>query len=616
MCAINGFNFRDEDLIVRMNKATAHRGPDRTGIFLGDGVSLGHNRLSIIDLSFLADQPMKSANGRLAIVFNGEIYNFKELRDVLRDYYPFSTNSDTEVILAAYQQWGRDCVNRLDGIFAFAIWEIEERKLFLARDHLGVKPLYYFWDGALFIFSSEIKAILQHNLRRTLDQETFNLYLRVLYVPGPRTMLQGIKKLAPAHRAFFFAGQLSIDQYWQVVQSPEYIDSSRSEAPAALREKITTAVEQQLISDRPLGIYLSGGIDSSTVLDCVSRVRNKISSFSVGFDLTKEEQVDKFNQDFHLARRTARYYGTDHHEILVSAADLLHYFEKSVWHLDEPVANPTIIAMMKLASFTSDKVQVVLVGDGGDELFGGYKRYRLSRLISCFGNAAWALRPLLFFSRRWRELASSDADINGVGRYMLLMFQKRAVWERLISSLMLTDYPRQFFTEKFFVAGSRVGRDLEEMLMEIDRQTWLVDESLLRTDKTSMAFGLEARVPLLSRQVVEFSNRIRACHKVGILQNKIIMKQAFADRLPSFLLQQPKRGWVSPGAKWLRRPAVYEMVKSVLSPAYHSNNKNLFRWAGVEKILDDHYSKKEYNLTAIWALLTFQVWSKQYNVGL
>ena len=294
MCGINGFNFADEKLITTMNDALRHRGPDAGGIFVDEKISLGHRRLSILDLSASANQPMFSEDGNLVIVFNGEIYNFLDLKKELGG--EFKTTSDTEVILCAYEKWGTECVKKLNGIFAFAIWDKNKRELFLARDPLGIKPLYYFLGDGRLIFSSEIKAILEHPIPRTLDQESLNHYLRVLYVPEPLTMFKNIKKFPPAHHAFFRHGKLELVRYWQ----PQDVSVEKNHV-SAVYNGLRLAVKRQLISDRPVGLYLSGGIDSSAILHCMTELGGRVKTFTVGFELNKVEQREKFNQDFDLA---------------------------------------------------------------------------------------------------------------------------------------------------------------------------------------------------------------------------------------------------------------------------------------------------------------------------
>ncbi|TSC64205.1 MAG: asparagine synthase (glutamine-hydrolysing), partial [Parcubacteria group bacterium Gr01-1014_106] len=542
MCGINGFNLRDEALVKLMNERTRHRGPDGTGVFVENGISLGHNRLAIIDLSDAASQPMADQSGRFVIVFNGEIYNYRELKQELEASYQFRTASDTEVILAAYARWGGKCVTRFNGIFAFALWDKETRELILARDHMGVKPLYYYWDGKRFIFSSEIKAILEHDVPRALNREALQHYLRVLYVPAPLTMFAGITKLPPAHTARLKTGKFSVERYWEIpsvsVRTEEWTDTL-TEA----RDVIGAAVRRQLVSDRPLGVYLSGGIDSSIVLAEMATAHKKIDTFSVGFDLTEAEQREKFNADFDLARLTARHFGANHHEVLLASDDVAENFEQMVWHLDEPISNPTNLAMQKIAKFARESVTVVLSGDGGDELFGGYERYRLSCLATSYQRI-----PLIV--RGWPNFISPFRDLNtprGIERFMRFLFQKDDVVSRVLAADFFDrDRSMQFFERRFFSAKRDISP--EEELMRVDQQSWLVDEALERADKMSMAHAIEQRVPLLDKEVVEFAAGIPTNCKVTPFRTKILLKDAYRGHIPDILLRQPKRGWFAPGA--------------------------------------------------------------------
>jgi len=606
MCAINGFNFNNKELLLKMNETTQHRGPDGTGHFINDNISLGHNRLSIIDLSEQASQPMKSAEGNLIITYNGEIYNFKKIKEQLKDKYSFKSDSDTEVILAAYQEWGGKCVEYFEGIFALAIWDEKNKELFLARDHIGVKPLYYFWDGNKFIFSSEIKAILEHDVSRILDKDAFNLYLRVLYVPGPKTMFKDISKLMPAHRATLKNNQFVIERYWEE-SNEKPVEKSKKELARELKNEICQATKKQLISDRPLGIYLSGGFDSTSILNCVTKIRDKVNTFSAGYELNEEEENKKFNDDAELAKKTADYYKADHNNLYISENNLLEDLEKIVWHLDEPIANPTTVAMFSLAKFTKQKVSVVLAGDGGDELFGGYKRYRYSKMVEAYNKLPQWLRKLLNLNKKFKRID----NLLGFAMFQRFMFQKKSLLDQVVKKSYINNYPQEFFNYNW-----KKGENFVDSFMRTDRSTWLVDECLMRTDKMGMAHGLEIRVPLLDKRVVEMANRIPVSNKVNVFNTKIILKEAFKRELPSFLYYQPKRGWISPGAKWLRRPKIYEMVEEILSEEYYSPTKGLFDWQAIKKILQNHKDKKEYNLIIIWNLLIFQIWVKKYRVVL
>lgn len=608
MCAINGFNFKDENLVLKMNKVTSHRGPDRTGIFCGGLISLGHNRLSIIDISDSANQPMKSSDGNLIIVFNGEIYNFAEIKLELESFYSFKTKSDTEVILAAYKKWGTECVKKFNGIFAFGIWDNIKKELFLARDYVGVKPLYYFWDGKKLIFSSEIKAILEHNLPKTLDKEAFNHYLRVLYVPEPFTMFSGIKKFPAGHLGLLKGENFTIKKYWQPPDENNYFNKSLKEMAKIVYNEVEKAVVRQLVSDKPLGLYLSGGIDSSAVLHCASQHKKNIDTFSVGFELEENEQRDKFNADFYLARQTAKHYGANHNEVLLSSRDVLDNLEKAVWHLDEPISNPTALSMLHLARFAKQKADVVLGGDGGDELFGGYDRYRLSLMAGYYQKLPNSLRKILSHGERLRKLNT----LAGIDRFALFMFQKDALLKKTINEKFLKFNTENFFQEKFFSPQNK--KSFEEQFMNADLKSWLVDESLMMTDKMSMANGLEVRVPFLDNKLVEMAARIPVDYKISLSKTKIVLKEAFRGKIPDFLFNQPKRGWFSPAAKWLRRKELQTKTKEILSSSYYNETNSIFNWENIEKILTDHLSGKEYNLNILWSILTFQIWAKMYNI--
>jgi len=610
MCAINGFTFKDETLINRMNAETKHRGPDGSHFWLHDQVSLGQNRLAIIDVSAASDQPMVSKDGRYILVYNGELYNFKELKKELGEQR-FKSSGDTEVILEAFITWGKACVEKFNGMFAFAIYDTRKNELFLARDHAGVKPLYYTIQHGRLIFSSEIKAILAHKqVRRTLNRESLNHYFRLMYVPEPLTMFSAIAKLPQGSRAIFKDGKLTVETYFKPVLGGNR--SGTREIIRTIEKKIDAAVERQLVSDRPLGVYLSGGIDSTTVLDCMAKKHSQIKTYSVGFDPGPGEDSTKYNHDFNLARRTAEHYKTDHHEVLLSSDEARESFEQVIWNMDEPIANPTAWALFALSKKTRESAVVVLCGDGGDELFGGYERYRLSYAASLYQilpafmtNALARLSSALTTSSILTKLAKRP----WIERYAQFLFQKEELLKRFLSAKV---YDRNV-TRNFFQPFMK-GRNFEEVIMETDRKTWLVDFALMLTDTMAMAHGVEGRVPLLDRDVVEYALSIPARKKLSLWKTKKLLKAAFHSRLPAYLFNQPKRGFFTPAAKWLRHPEFLAMAKEVLSPDYCLQTKDLFNWAEIEAIFAKHVDKSGYNLSIIWALLTFQVWAKRFEV--
>lgn len=602
MCAINGFTFEDQALVERMNRVTAHRGPDRSDTLVAHGVSLGHNRLAIIDLSPLGAQPMKSADGRYIITFNGEIYNYRELREQLSSY-PFKSESDTEVILAAYQRWGKQAFAKLNGIFALALFDLETRDVLLVRDTAGVKPLYYATTDRGLVFSSEIKGLLEHPLPRTLNREAFLHYLRVLYVPAPLTMFEGVYKLLSGTILTYRNGEVHTESFVPEVAS-DYATSD-----ASLTEVIDRAVDRQMVSDRPLGIYLSGGLDSSIVLDAASRTHGSIDTFSVGFDLgTNHPRTDEFNADALLARKTAAHYGARHHEVFLRTEEVPALFEEMVWHLDEPIANATTIPMLKLAKFAKEHVTVALGGDGGDELFGGYPRYRLSLLASTFQQLPSFLTTSLgYMDSRVKKLNEPA----GIARFKQFLFQKDRALERVLTDTSDLAVTEEFFRKQFF---NSPAQDFEAQFMKADRASWLVDESLMRTDKMAMAAAVEVRVPFLDNEVIAFADRLPTSEKVSLFETKRMLRRAFRGRLPEYLYTQPKRGWFSPGGEWVKMEPFSSFVNEILSPSYYQGSKELFKFDEVRAMLSAHRSQEEYHMVMLWALLVFQVWMRKYNV--
>ncbi len=609
MCGISGFNFSDEELIKKMNKKIKHRGPDGDGVFVSENVSFGHTRLAIIDLSEKASQPMRSADGSLVLVFNGEIYNFKEIRrDLESKGYVFKSGSDSEVILHAYREYGKDCVNTFNGIFAFAIYNKKDGSMFLARDRVGVKPLYYYWDNNKFIFSSEIKSILEHNVERKINKDALNIYFRTLYVPAPLTMFEGINKLEPGSYLVYRDKLLEKKTYWQ----PDDFEniSTEQEAIEKVRELMKDSVKKQLISDRPVGVFLSGGIDSTVITGLVSEItKSTVKTFSANYDI----KGNKFNIDADLAKKTSEYYKTDHTEIEITGKDARDNLEDVIRHMDEPVANATQIATYLLSKETKKDVAVVLGGDGGDELFGGYERYRLGKLISEYQKIPSFLRNtfgnviIKVIKQKNRSVSKLNLPANEK-RYLSFMTQE----EKSISSFLRDKYndkniTEQLYKEKYF---NNDIKDFEKQFMWADVRSWLVDESLLRSDKMSMAFGLEQRVPMLDHRLVELSLKIPTKWKIKGKNTKVILKEAMKKYIPEYILRQPKRGWTSPASGWLRAD-MKELAYEVLSPDYIPETKEYFNFKTVKRMLDDHISGKKYNMNLIWALITFQIWYKE-----
>jgi asparagine synthase (glutamine-hydrolysing) len=600
MCGINGFTAENKELVGRMNASTKHRGPDGSEIYTDADISFGFNRLAIIDLSQEAMQPMWSSDKRFVIIFNGEIYNYQELKKELAAY-SFSTQSDTEVILAAYSQWGSAAFAKLNGMFALALWDTKEKRLVLARDPVGIKPLYYSFAAGKLVFSSEIKGILETGVSRKLNQEAFQHYLRLMYVPGDMTMIEGVHKVMPGHTLTYERGRIahaSFEDDHKAVAAP----TSYKEGVALVKDTVTKAVERQLVSDRPIGVYLSGGIDSTTILAAASAVHPKINSYSVGFDLMDSEEKDKFNADSRLASETAKHFGATHHEYLLPSKEVASLFPSMVQYMDDPVGNATTLAQLYLAQKTKDTATVTLSGEGGDELFGGYERYLLALRASRYGT----LVPKRL--SKFLPGSLSSLHLKGVDRFAQLMFQKDAELNSILAK------PIHAHTKSLFANGF-TGGDIAEELMHTDEKNWLVDEALLRADTMNMGASVEGRVPLLDLEVRALAHSLPRAWKVTESKTKRILKDAFADVIPGFILTQPKRGWFSPGAKWLRRPEFVELADEIFQEGY-TEASALFNIPHLRQVWQAHIQQKEYHYTVLWATLVFLAWAKEHNVTL
>ena len=613
MCGINGFTSRDPDALRRMHAATHHRGPDDEGFFETPTLSFAHNRLSIIDLSPAGRQPMTTPDGRYTIVFNGEIYNYRELRQKLEIAgCSFRSQSDTEVLLQAFARWGTDMLPQLNGIFAFGIWDRDTETLMLARDAIGVKPLVYAFDGTRLIFSSEIKGILAHGWREETDVDALNLYFRFLYVPSPRTMFKGIHKLPAGSWLRYHNGRLEVQRWWQIKEGEPFRD--RRGTQDELRRLLEDAVTKQLVSDRPLGVFLSGGIDSTAVLGLMRRhVTGAIKTFSIGYEHTEEQE--KYNADFMLAARTAAHFGAEHHPIVMSGKDVAATFEDMIWHMDEPVSNHIQPATYLLAKFAKPEITVALGGDGGDELFGGYDRYWYWAMMERLRSLPSWLRSSFVLQAMARVTGRSTflekmALPHGVDRFLSFMQQKEdRLAEFLSPDANRPDIARETFAPYFADAW----RDPVNQCMATDAQTWLPDESLARSDKLTMAHALEERVPLLDPRLVAFAFRIPSAWKLDRRTlGKKILRDALADVLPTFIIKEKKRGFFSPAAKWLRGD-LQPFIREVLSDGYV--NDNAINLVAARSMLDDHIAKRRYGLNQLWAIMTYRVWRKKFMHG-
>ena len=626
MCGITGIleagSPVDREALRRMTNALRHRGPDDESYYFSEAheghvsVGFGFRRLSIIDLSG-GRQPMSNEDGTLWLVCNGEIYNYQDLRRGLVERgHQFRTNSDVEVLLHLYEEMGQECVSQANGMFAVAIWDTRRQTLFLARDRLGKKPLYYRDTPTQFLFGSEVKALLQYPAcPRELDPRSLSKYLAYEYVPSPHCIFKGIHKLPAGHTLNWQPGQTRLRQYWDLKFATGPDRRSESDIAEELRERLKEAVRIRLISDVPLGVFLSGGIDSSTVVALMAELRPaaQIKTFAIGFE------ESSFDESRH-ARRVAEFYGTDHREEILQGRALLDILPEVAAFLDEPFADASVIPTYLLSRFTRRHVTVALGGDGGDELFAGYptfpaqqaaRFYRMPRFLH-----ERVLRPLAELLPVSHENFSLDFKVKrflrGAGWRPELRDQ---VWigsftpeeqRGLLASPGETDnYEDILNAEKHCSTNNTMER-----LTYLYCKFYLQDGILVKVDRASMACALEARAPFLDYTFVEFANRIPFCLKLKGLKTKYILKRAMAGKLPPDILARGKKGFGIPIAKWFRNE-LRDLLLDTLSEQ-RIKQQGLFDHRNLARLVNEHLQGVKDNRKQLWTVFMFQLWFEKY----
>jgi asparagine synthase (glutamine-hydrolysing) len=605
MCGINGGYGVAKSVVEAMVAATAHRGPDATGFSSIGNVHLGHNRLSIIDVAARSNQPMRSPDGRYHLVFNGEIYNFGQLKQEL-SHWNFVTTGDTEVLLAALATWGLTTLDKLHGIFSFAWYDHVTDTLTLVRDHLGVKPMYYTKLPDGLAFSSELAGILACTNSRVLDDAALAHYFGGNYVPSPDSLIAGVQKLPPGHCAQYRDGQLTVTQYYES-SAPTRTRVTNQD----IRSVIGTTVQEQLISDRPVGVFLSGGIDSSIVLHHAAAA-GKTRTFTTSFEMVAggEGEYQKYNADAALAARTAAHYGCEHTEVVISLADMRRELIPSLARLDEPVANAVTPTQLMLSSVVRKAgIVVALGGDGGDELWGGYGRHQSVLAAQYVQSLPTALQSVVALHPTMAKLCIPV----GPALHQRLTIMPAAKFN-VIFKTPLTNTPSEVVLAQRYQALASSGMSAIDAFMRVDRSLWLADDALHRTDRASMAAGVEVRVPLLGLPVVRLADSVSGSTKFTLWQSKRRLRQAYRGQLPDYLFTEPKRGWMAPGAKWFRDPVIGAHIKEVYSSSYYSGLDELVNWEAVHKLLEAHINAKTYALNPLWNLLVLQVWAQKHKV--
>ena len=623
MCGLAGMIGPEADATVvqRMMAALRHRGPDESGVLSRPGVCLGHQRLSIIDLS-TGRQPIANEDETVWIVFNGEIYNFRELRSELEAKgHRFTTRSDTEVIVHLYEESGATAFARLDGIFAFALWDDRRRCLFLARDHFGVKPMHYQWDGTTLRFASEIKALLADPaVPRELNVQGLHDFLNVRYLPGHETLFAGIERLPPAHYLRWHDGALSLQRYWQLS-----VDEEPTVTPAAwaegIRERLVDAVRRQLVSDVPLGVYLSGGLDSSALVAAASGCASApLQTFTLGFGEPTDELAD--------ARVVANRFHTVHHELTLGA-DPLAELPAVVWHVEEPKVN--IVQGYLLARFAREQVKVALGGLGGDELFGGYDIYRYIAPLQ--GLHRWIPRrvadgPLAWFSRlaydvqehaglRWHEHRLGLQWLASVGNRARMYALLRNAWDynpdlagRLYGPA-LRDLRLRPVEDIFAPYFYNNGTSMVAQALRAEFETKMVDDFLLNEDRVSMAHGLEVRVPFLDRQLVEYAWRIPAALKLDRGETKALFKRAMTQWLPPETLAKKKWGFTFSSYHQFKKD-LKEVAERVLTRE-RVQEVGWFNYGWIRRVLDHPpHPRLRWHYFMLWMMVGFEIWRQTF----
>jgi asparagine synthase (glutamine-hydrolysing) len=620
LCGIAGFTHKDRSVsksrIEAATQCLVHRGPDQQGVYESADVSLGAVRLKIIDLSPLGNQPMHSEDGDKVIVFNGEIYNHDEVRNELKALgHQFKSNCDTEVVLRAFLQWDTQCLQRLRGMFGVAIWTESSKRLVLARDRMGIKPLYIHRAGQDLYFGSELKAILVHpEIERRINMDGLNCYLRLNWVPAPHTLIADIDKLPPGHMLEWRNGQISIEQYWKSKNEPAK-DWTLQSAKEELDSLLQKSVAEHMVSDVPLGIWASGGIDSSTILHYATQATsNKLKTFSITF------RGRSFDESSYI-QEVAKHYDTDHTEFDLSTdIDFRSAIEQFPYYSDEPSADAGALPVWFLAQMSRKHVTVALSGEGADELFGGYLTYladdyaatarRVPAGLRSAALSAMQLWPvsddkISFEYKVKRFLQGSLLRAEDAHIYWNGTFAESEKDELLVGS---DDRP---MNEILASMGNGNRRGLNRYMF-FDQQYYLPDDILYKVDRMSMAHSLEVRPPFLDHRIVEFAASLPENLKIQGSQLKYILRQLMSDKLPHSILHRPKVGFDIPVHDWFRGILKPLLLDTLTEQAV--KDSKIFRWSAVEALISNHLERRANLGYQLWGLLTLFLWIKRWNI--
>jgi len=605
-----------EVYLQKMNEVMIHRGPDDGDYYFDQDIAMCHRRLSIIDLSANGRQPMQSSDKNYVIVFNGEIYNFLELRDKLQEIgYQFKTRTDTEVLLNSYIEYGNDCLQKIRGMYAFAIWDMRKKELFLCRDRIGKKPLYYFYDGNSFAFASEIKSILQIScIDAKIDFTAVIDYLKYLYVPHPKSIYENIFKLEPGHFLIYKDGKIYVEQYWDIDFS-ETLQGGIEEISEQLLSIISESVKARLISDVPLGAFLSGGIDSSAVVALMARAKEgAVRTCTIGFNNSKHNEAL-------YAKEFSKQCKTDHHEYYIKEnEDIEAVIKKLVWHFDEPFADSSMVPTYHVCRIAKDIVTVALSGDGGDENFGGYEKYTIDQIENRVRDLVprFLLNTLCVIfknhelgpGKRIHSLASTARLSPAEGFYITNTFFPDLMLKEILSDGLTkrtNSYDPFEHTRRYYDAAN--GKDHISKILYTDLKSYLPGDILVKVDRMSMANSLEVRSPLLDHKVIEFAAKIPSALKIKGNSKKIVLKEAFRKILPAELMNRKKHGFEVPLDRWFRM----ELKQTAYNHLFNKKYMNeFFNMHSIKILWDKHQEKKADFGTNLWALLMFSLWYEEF----
>ncbi len=613
-----------ETLLTRMRDTLTHRGPDEAGLFINGSIGLGHRRLSIVDLGG-GKQPMTNEDGTIHLIFNGEIYNHADLRpDLVARGHRYASASDTETIIHLYEEYGARAVEELRGMFAFAIWDSQRNSLLLARDRLGIKPLYYaLTDDGVLYFASEIKALLAAAaVRPQLNYEALPDYLANRYTAGEETLFRGVKRLLPGHTLEWSEGKITIRRYWDLSFAKGEPAQSEAEYVARFTELFEEAVRLRLMADVPLGAFLSGGIDSSAIVEVMSKlVRQPIKTFSVAF-------AEREANELSFARLIARMFKTDHHEIIVSPEQFFDALPMLVYQEDEPIAHPSSLPLYFVSKLAAEQVKVVLTGEGSDELLAGYGKYRTTVFNLAFGRAYHRRIPQSL-RRSLKQTIERLPDGSLLKRKLArtfvclapdieeIYFDNFSVFSRHAQPSLLTRQTRERLMERNpYQASLEQGNQADaeallDQLLAIDMKTYL-HELLMKQDQMSMAASIESRVPFLDHKLVEFAAGLPIGMKLKGLQTKYILRQAMRTRLPKEILTRRKMGFPVPVGAWLRGPFTHLLDDYVLGG--RALERGIFAAGYVKDLVARHRAGEPHD-ERLWALINFEIWQRRFFDG-